>query len=142
MGMAAQNFEQLHIYQRARELTNQIYNLTRDDEFKRDFGLVGQIRRSAVSVMSNIAEGFERGSKTEFIQFLYIAKGSCGEIRAQLQIAQDQKYISKIEYERLYEDSKQISAMISNFIGYLQGSNYQGEKICRPKRITRLKDTE
>jgi hypothetical protein len=75
-GTAAQSFEDLHVLQRARELTNGVYQLTRKGDFARDCGLSDQIRRAAVSVMSNIAEGFERGTKTEFIQFLYIAKGA------------------------------------------------------------------
>lgn len=83
-GKAAQYFEDLHIYQRARELVNAIYTVTRDSDFRRDSSLVDQIRRVSVSIMSNIAEGFERGGKAEFIQFLYIAKGSCGEVRGQL----------------------------------------------------------
>src|SRR6478752_7752634 len=83
---AAESFEELHVYQRARELTNAIYQLTRTTDFAADRSLIDQIRRAATSVMSNIAEGFGRGSKIEFIQFLYIAKGSCGEVRAQLQI--------------------------------------------------------
>jgi four helix bundle protein len=90
--------------------------------------------------MSNIAEGFERGSKTEFIQFLYIAKGSCGEVRAQLQISRDQNYIAEAEYGQLYELCKQISGMISNFIAHLQMSNYQGEKSERPKRLLSQND--
>jgi four helix bundle protein len=132
---AAQYFEDLHIYQRVRELVNAIYTVTRDSDFRLDLGLVDQIRRAAVSIMSNIAEGFERGSKTEFIQFLYIAKGSCGEVRAQLQIAQDQNYIQFNEYRRLYDLCKQISGMISNFIAHLQKTDYQGEKIGRAKRL-------
>jgi len=75
-GNAAESFEELHIYQRARELTNSVYALSRDASFARDLSLVDQIRRAAVSVMSNIAEGFERGTTAEFVQFLYIAKGS------------------------------------------------------------------
>jgi len=134
-GKAAESFEDLHIYQRARELVNAIYIITRQNTFKQDFGLVDQIRRAAVSIMSNVAEGFERGSKTEFIQFLYIAKASCGEVRAQLQIARDQNYIAEAEYGRLYELCKQISGMISNFVAHLQTSNYQGEKNERPKRL-------
>ena len=126
-GKAAQTFEDLHIYQRARELTNQIYTITKTVEFSKDFALIDQIRRAAVSVMSNVAEGFERGSKIEFIQFLYIAKGSCGEVRAQLQIAKDLKYISDEKYIKLYKLAQMISAMISNFIAHLQTSNYQGE---------------
>ncbi len=142
MGRAAESFEDLHIYQRARELANAIYTITKGNDFARDFGLVDQIRRAAVSILSNIAEGFERGSKTEFIQFLYIAKGSCGEVRAQLQIAQDQNYLRHNEYQRLYDLCKQISGMISNFIAHLQKTDYQGEKISRPKRLTQQKDKQ
>jgi four helix bundle protein len=134
-GKAAESFEQLHIYQRGRELVNAVYKITRNAGFKSDFGLAGQIRRAAVSILSNIAEGFERGSKTEFIQFLYIAKGSCGEVRAQLQIAQDQKYITSSDYQQFHGLCRQISGMISNFIAHLQTSNYQGEKFSRPKRL-------
>jgi four helix bundle protein len=134
-GKAAESFEDLHIYQRARELANFIYEATKGNEFKRDFGLIDQIRRAAVSILSNIAEGFERGSKTEFVQFLYIAKASCGEVRAQLQVALDQKYLAKTEYERLYELCRLISGMISNFVAHLQTSSYQGEKRERPKRL-------
>ena len=142
MGKAAESFEDLHIYQRARELANAIYTMTKESSFGRDFGLVDQIRRAAISILSNIAEGFERGSKTEFIQFLYIAKGSCGEVRAQLQIAQDQNYLKHNEYQRLYDLCKQISGMISNFIAHLQKTDYQGEKIGRPKRLSQQKDKQ
>ncbi len=134
-GKAAKSFEDLHIYQKARELVNAIYKITQGKMFRCDLSLVDQIRRAAVSIMSNIAEGFERGSKTEFVQFLYIAKGSCGEVRAQLQIAADQNYLTTGEYERFYELCRLISGMISNFIAHLQMSDYQGEKTNRPKRL-------
>jgi len=81
--------------------------------------------------MSNIGEGFERGTTAEFVQFLYVAKGSCGEVRVQLQIANDQRYISDSESERLRELSRQTSGMISNFIAHLQRSDYRGEKTNR-----------
>jgi four helix bundle protein len=133
-GNVAKSFEELHIYQRARELTNAIYVLSRQSPFSGDRGLVDQIRRAAVSVMSNVAEGFERGTKVEFIQFLYIAKGSCGEVRAQLQIAHDQQYISAADFQKLHDLSRRTSGMISNFIAHLQQSNYRGEKTNRPRR--------
>lgn len=133
-GSAAQSFEELHVYQRARELTNAIYQITREGNFASDHSLVDQIRRAATSIMSNIAEGFERGSKTEFIQFLFIAKGSSGEVRAQLQIAVDQQYVSPAVYERLYDLARLTSGMLSNFIAHLQQSDYQGEKFARPQR--------
>ena len=97
-------------------------------------GFCDQVRRASVSIMSNIAEGFERGSSTEFIQFLYIAKGSCGEVRAQLQIARDQDYISAQDHGKLHDLARRIGGMISNFIAHLQGSSYRGEKFSRPGR--------
>jgi four helix bundle protein len=127
-GSAARSFEELHIYQRARDLTNAIYLQTRSTTFAKDEGLVDQIRRAAVSIMSNVAEGFERGTTTEFIQFLYIAKGSCGEVRAQLQIALDQSYINSPTHAALTDSARRVSAMISNFIAHLQGSDYRGAK--------------
>lgn len=133
-GAAAQTFEDLHIYQRARELTNAVYALTRSGAFARDLGLCDQIRRASVSVMSNVAEGFERGTRAEFIQFLYIAKGSCGEVRAQLQIALDQAYITPESHAALRNLTRMLSGMISNFIAHLQRSNYPGEKFNRPQR--------
>ncbi len=88
--MTVKYFEDLEIWKLAREVTNRVYSLTRKDAFSKDFGLVDQIRRASVSVMSNIAEGFERGGNQEFIQFLFIAKASYGEARCQLHIAYDQ----------------------------------------------------
>jgi len=91
-----------------------------------------QIRRASVSVMSNIAEGFERGTNTEFIQFLFIAKGSCGEVGAQLTIAYDQKYIDEITYNALVDRARRISGMLNNLIAYLKGSRYKGAKYKKP----------
>ena len=117
--MKANTFEELEIYKRARELTREIYTLTKGEEFSRDFGLKDQIRRAAVSIMSNIAEGFERKSNIEFSQFLFIAKGSCAEARAQLTAALDQQYIDDTVYTKLYADCKSISAMTSSLIKHL-----------------------
>ncbi|GIW67323.1 MAG: hypothetical protein KatS3mg096_191 [Candidatus Parcubacteria bacterium] len=80
-------FEELIVFQKARDLTKLIYNLTKKEEFKKDFGLVDHIRRASVSIISNIAEGFERGTKEELPHFLYIAKASCGEVRAQIKVS-------------------------------------------------------
>src|SRR3990167_4702266 len=90
----AKAFEDLYIWQISRELVNLIYQFTSQKSFT-DFSLKDQIQRAAVSIISNIAEGFERGTKDEFLYFLYIAKGSCGEVRAQLYIALDRKFISQ-----------------------------------------------
>ena len=138
-GSAARSFEELHIFQRARELTNAIYSMTREGAFARDFGPVNQLRRAAVSVMSNIAEGFERGTSVEFIQFLYIAKGSCGEVRAQLQVAADQQYMNEDSYQALPALARMTSGMISNFIAHLLGSDYRGDKFARPQRQANTK---
>ena len=132
MGEAAKTFEDMAIFKRSRELVNEVYQLTRQQDFRRDRGLVDQIRRAAVSILSNIAEGFERGGNVELIQFLYIAKGSCGEIRAQLMIAADQKYIDSQVSDRLNGDCRRISAMLSNLIAYLRRSPLRGPKYTPP----------
>lgn len=84
--------------------------------------------------MSNIAEGFERGTNAEFVQFLYIAKGSCGEVRAQVSIAFDQKYISKDAYDDLTDRCRRISGMLSNLIGYLRQPRFSGRRPLKPTR--------
>jgi four helix bundle protein len=98
--MKVQRFEDLIAWQKARELTNKIYSLTSKGLFAKDFGLREQIQRAAVSIMSNIAEGFERGSASEFHQFLTIAKASCAEVRSQLYVGLDIGYITKDEFEQ------------------------------------------
>ena len=93
--MEVKNFEDLEIWKDARLLTKAIYQMTKDTGFAKDFALRDQIRRASMSVMSNIAEGFERGGNQEFIQFLYVAKASCGEVRSQLYVALDQAYVAQ-----------------------------------------------
>jgi four helix bundle protein len=121
-------FEELYVFEQARSLNNEIYRITRQDPFAKDYILANQIRSSTISVMSNIAEGFERGGNPEFIQFLYIAKGSCGEARTQLLIAQDQNYIDLETYTKLNKLCRNISSMLANFITYLKNSNFKGLK--------------
>lgn len=106
-------FEDLIAWQRARRLTSDIYRISRDADFARDFGLRDQIRRAAVSVMSNIAEGFERNRQGEFHQFLSIAKASCGELRAQLYVAFDVGYLDQISFDRLQSQAEEVSRIIS-----------------------------
>ena len=114
----AKSLEELPVWQKARELTKTIYMLTKQASFRKDFSLVDQIRRTVVSVMSNLAEGFERGSNTEFIQFLYIAKGSAGEARTQLYVALDQGYITEEEFKRGCALCKDVSGQLSGLIDY------------------------
>jgi len=130
--MQVKVFEDLEIWKEARRLTQAIYRLTTTEKFSKDFGLRDQIRRAAVSIMSNIAEGFERGGNQEFTQFLYIAKGSCGEVRSQLYVALDQSYVASNEVDELTQSFKRLSSMISNLITYLRKSGMKGEKFKKP----------
>jgi four helix bundle protein len=116
-----------------------IYGLSRAAPFSHDHGLVDQIRRAGVSILSNIAKGFERGGNPELIQFLYIAKGSCGEVRAQLLVAADQGYIDSETHTRLAADCRRISAMLNYLIAYLRTSNFQGSKHASPKVPERVR---
>jgi len=106
-------FEELIAWQKSRELTKAVYKLTNGKEFGRDFGLKDQIQRAAVSIMSNIAEGFERAGRAEFHQFLVIAKGSCAEVRSQVYVALDAGYISKAEFDRIQEMAIETARIIN-----------------------------
>lgn len=123
-----ERFEDLRVWQEARALANEIYAVSRCEPFASDWDLVRQIRRAATSILSNIAEGFERGSNTEFVQFLYVARASAGEVRSQLHIALDQSYLPEADFDRLYSDCLTLSRRLSNFIDYLKKSDYKGHK--------------
>lgn len=112
-------------------------SINENREIFEDFGLRDQIRRAAISVMSNIAEGFERGGNQEFVQFLYVAKASCGEVRSQLYVALDQGYATTDECEKLLQLFMRLSGMIANLIAYLRESEMKGEKFVRPKPVLR-----
>ena len=131
--MAVKVFEDLEVWKEARRLTQRIYQLTKNENFLKDFPLRDQIRRAAVSIMSNIAEGFERGGNQEFVQFLYVAKASCGEVRSQVYVALDQSYVASIEVDELTHSFKRLSSMISNFITYLRKSGMKAEKFRKPE---------
>ena len=126
--MQVKNFEDLEIWKDARLLTKAIYQLTKDVKFAKDLALRDQIRRAAVSVMSNIAEGFERGGNQEFVQFLYVAKASCGEVRSQLYVALDQSYVAQKDCGDASKSFRRLSIMISNLIDYLKRSGMKGSK--------------
>jgi len=121
-------FEDLECWKRARRFTNEIYKVTGTGKFARDFALRDQIRRAAISILSNVAEGFERGGDNEFIQFLSVAKGSSGEARSQLYIALDQTYISESQFEVLSKSVTEVSQIISGLMKYLGQSNLRGNK--------------
>jgi four helix bundle protein len=121
-------FEEIFAWQKARDLNKLIGNYIDTGRFKNNFRLIGQIEGSAGSIMDNIAEGFERSGNREFLQFLYISKGSCGEFRSQLYRALDRNYISQEEFTTLYEQAKEIIIMLQKLIDYLETSNFKGTK--------------
>ena len=115
-----EKFEDLDVWQNARKLTNSIYDYSDLGAFSRDFGLRDQMRRAAVSVMSNVAEGFESLTQALFIQYLGRAKGSAGELRAQLYVALDRKYISQEQFQNARTLAETCSRQSQNFIQYLE----------------------
>ncbi|HEY1371877.1 MAG TPA: four helix bundle protein [Candidatus Binatia bacterium] len=110
---AFENIEQISAWQKARELTQLIYRISNGTAFSKDFALRDQIRRAGVSIMSNIAEGYERSGTGEFVQFLSIAKGSVGEVISQLYVAHDQRYISDQEFQQLSRLAKETGRIIA-----------------------------
>ena len=107
-----ERFEDLIAWQKARVLTKEIYQITRMGEFAKDFGLSGQIQRASVSIMSNIAEGFERGGRGEFHHFLSISKASCAEVRSQLYVALDVGYLENHDFQKLMIKAEEVGRII------------------------------
>lgn len=120
--------EDLISWQKSKDLTIEIYKITKNNDFSKDFGLCNQIQRAAVSIPSNIAEGFGRGGNKEFLQFLSIAKGSLYELKTQLIIAFEIGYINEIEYNKLKNDAEEIGKLITGFMNYLNKSELKGIK--------------
>jgi four helix bundle protein len=118
----AKSFEELDVWKNGKKFTVLIYKVSNSKTFSSDFSLRDQLRRASVSIISNIAEGFERNGNKEFIRFLKIAKGSAGEIRAQLYIAFELDYISNSEFKELYGEINLISKQLSSLITYLRKS--------------------
>ena len=113
-------FEDLIAWQKARALTKSVYQVTRTSPFARDFGLCGQIQRASVSVMSNIAEGFERNRPSEIHQFLSVAKGSCGEVKSQLYVALDVGYLEEVDFQRLFDCAEEVGRIIGGLRAAVQ----------------------
>lgn len=125
---AIQKFEDLKVWQKAREVNLEIYKLSNKGTFSKDFGLRDQIRRASVSILSNVAEGFERNGNKEFNQFLSIAKASAAEVRAQLYVAKDLEYISNDEFTEVVNGLIEVSKMLSGLMSYLKATEIKGSK--------------
>jgi four helix bundle protein len=124
----AKEFEDLAVWQKARVLSKEVFELSEIGKFAKDFRFTGQINDSCDSVMSNIAEGLERDGNKELYQYLSYAKGSAGETRSHLYTAVDRKYIEQKDFDRLYAKSKEISRMLSSFMRYIWKSGDKGRK--------------
>ena len=122
------HFRDIEAWQKARELTSSVYAVSGKGAFARDFALRDQMRKAAVSVAANIAEGFERGGNAEFIQFLSVAKGSVGEVEVQLYIALDQGYVTQEEIKAIEALARSTTKLISGFMEYLRRSDLRGQK--------------
>lgn len=119
-------FEEIDAWKVARELCLKIGTIIEEGSFKKSYRLIAQIKSSSGSIMDNIAEGFERGTRAEFIQFLGYSKGSCGEFRSQLYRASDRKYLNQKQFDELYLLAVRISAMLQKLIEYLQKTEVKG----------------
>ena len=123
-----QKFEDILAWQKARHLTGEIYAHSKTGAFAKDFGLRDQIQRASVSIMGNVAEGFDRGGDKEFIQFLSISKGSCGEVKSHLYVALDQQYINSTQFNELYHSADEVGRLLAGFMAYLGQSDLRGRK--------------
>ncbi len=121
--MAFKTFEEINVWQNARGLVRDVYAVTRSGDFGKDHGLKDQIQRAAISICSNIAEGFERRGNREFINFLWIAKGSAAEVCSQLHNARDIGYITDEQFKTIYDSAKQIGGMLFNLITVLSSTD-------------------
>lgn len=139
--MTAKRFEDLEVWQLSRSLTKEIYRWTKGDMLQHDWSFRDQIRRSSVSVMSNIAEGFESRTQAQFIQFLGLAKGSVGEVRAQLYVGLDAEYLTVDEQQVMSTTAFRISAMLYALIQYLETSQ-KARRVSETGAEYTLPDTE
>jgi four helix bundle protein len=120
-------FEEIRAWQTARTLTREVYTVSNEGAFARDYGLRDQLRRSAVSIMSNIAEGFESDTQQQFVKYLGYAKASAGEVRAQLYVALDVGYLDRAQFEHVFDLAEKCSRQLSRFITYLK--SHRGQQI-------------
>ena len=121
-------FEDIQAWQKGRELKQAVYRCSKRGEFTKDFALRDQIRRAAISVTANIAEGFERDGNREFVQFLSISKGSTGEVQDHLYTALDEEYITQPEFDALYAHAAEVAKLTGSFMSYLRQTEVRGQK--------------
>ncbi|AWH84342.1 four helix bundle protein [Flavobacterium album] len=126
-----EKFEDLKVWQLAREICQDVWYLFETTTLGKDFELRNQMNKSSGSIMDNISEGFERNGNREFIQFLSISKGSCGELRSQLYRALDRKHISEEQFRLVADKTEQENKLLGSFISYLNASNYKGSKFTK-----------
>jgi four helix bundle protein len=134
-----ERFEDIESWKIARQLCRKINDFINAGRFQRNYSLINQVRASSGSIMDNIAEGFERGTKAEFIMFLGYAKGSCGELRSQLYRTLDFHFLSQVEFEELLIMTESISRLLQKFIGYLQKTTVAGERAKHNKKTLNFK---
>ena len=125
-------FEDIEAWRTGRQLTRGVYKASKTGLFSKDFALRDQIRRAASSVMSNIAEGFERGGNAEFIQFLTVARGSAAEVQSLLYVALDEEYVNQDQFRDLKALAVSTRRLIAGLVAYLRGSSMKGSKFKKP----------
>ena len=135
--MIAKKFEELIFWQRARDLTKIVYGYSKNGAFQKDFELKDQIRRSAVSVMANIAEGFGRGGNKELIQFLFIAKGSLSETQSHLYVARDLEYVDEKKFQAAYDKAEETAKLINAFIRSVEQVSKKGLTVTQSEQKRR-----
>ena len=130
-------FEDIQAWQKGRELKQAVYRCSKRGDFAKDFALREQIRRAAISITANIAEGFERDGNREFIQFLSISKGSTGEVQDHLYTALDESYLSQQEFDAFYAQAPEVAKLTASFMNYLRQSELRGQKFrdAQPQKL-------
>lgn len=129
-------FEDIEAWQLGRELKRSVYAASKLGEFAKDYALKDQIRRAAMSITANIAEGFERDGNREFIQFLSTSKGSCGELQDHLYTALDESYLTQAQFDALYAQATQVAGKTGAFMNYLRRTEIRGRKFSKPSERT------
>lgn len=124
-------FEDLKAWQIARALTREVYRVSKNEGFRDDRRLINQVTAASVSIMANIAEGFDRGGNKEFLNFLSIAKASVAEVKSELYVALDQKYLTEHDFKMIYDMAEENGRVIGGLMNYLRSSEFKGTKFIK-----------